>query len=481
MFLSSSLTLPLLQATFAETIDQGWQFSADFLSMTAPDQSMLTSVSFSNAFLPFSGLTFKPQTADWSAPGSVLSLSGVDSMTASLEDPAPFPAAPAGTVSTCGQVLGEVLHISGSAPPYGCFYPTGDGLRKIDILTGYATDFGSAWRAEALAFQLFTMAAGVGSVILPREAVLDLQLQRRYAAGVYPRLQCSCSPGSAITVENAAETVQILKKLTNPNAPDEVLSIDGQGTPIPPNLAPGEAAAAHLRFPSDVMICPWLKTLVRQYVPIAVPYYSQAIRVTVAETAKYRCTEIAAAAEGWELDFFPIQDPDAPVQPAPDAHGSIVFDRVGQTHDIPEGEYFCRVQRDITVSSGQAVEFPHAPGVAVKVLPVLAIEAPSYIMPGGESDPRVFSSSAYLFLPDGSFPDAPSIAAALKAKNEIDAYTAEASIMLPEGGQWTMPRVGQTTTIQTQYGSYTGICIQTQISLSASAQSCRVTVSLPVS
>jgi hypothetical protein len=481
MFLAPSLNLPLLQATFAETIDQGWQFSADFLSTGTPDPTTLASVSFGNNYLPFNGLAFKPQTADWNG-SSVLSLTGVDSMTASLEDPAVLPTASAGAVSTCAQVLADALPTTGSAPPYGCFYPAGDNLRKVDILTGYVTDFGSAWRADASAFQLFTMAAGAGgAVVLRKEVVLDLQLQRRYAGAVYPRLQCSCSPGSAITVENTAETVQILKKLTNPNAPDEVLSIDGQGTPIPPNLAPGEAAAAHLRFPSDVMICPWLKTLVRQYVPIAVPYYSQAVRVTVAEAAKYRCTEIAAAAEGWELDFFPIANPAAPVQPAPDAHGTIIFDRAGQTHDVPQGEYFCRVQRDITVSSGQAVEFPHAPGVAVKVLPVLAIEAPSYVMPGGESDANVYSSAAYLFLPDGSFPDAAGIAAALKAKNEIDLYTAEASIMLPEGGQWAIPRVGQRTTIQTQYGSFTGICIQTQISLSASAQSCRVTVSLPVS
>lgn len=480
MFLSSSLSLPLLQASFAETIDQGWQFSADFLATAAPDPAMLATVSFSNAALPTHGLTFTPQTAEWDAANSTLSISGVDALTASLDDPAPNAAAQAGQVSTCSAVLAAALPFDGLAPAYDCFSPTGDNLKKIDILTGYAVDFGSAWRADAAAFHFFSVPAGDGgTVTIPAQAVLDLRLQRRYDAAVFPRLQCSCSPGSAITVENTAETVQILKKLTNPNAPDETLTIGAGGTVSPPSLSPGEAAAAHLRFPSDVMICPWLKTLVRQYVPIAVPYYSQPARVTVAEAAQYRCLEIVAEAEGWALHFFPIANPAAPVKPAADARGSIIFGRTQQTHDIPAGEYYCRVQREITVSSGPAVEFPHAPGVSVKVMPVLAIEAPSYVMPGGENDPNVYASPAYRFTAAGVFPDAANIAAALKAKNEIDIYTAEASIMLPEAGGWTIPRVGQPTTIQTGYGSFSGLCIQTQIALSASAQSCRVTVSLP--
>jgi hypothetical protein len=461
-------------------VDQGWQFSAEFLAESV-DLSQLSAVTFTGLNYPFAGIAFAILSADYDYKTKILSVSGVDSVTNALKNEYTLPQnMTAGEVSTCAAVLAP-LTFTGSAPSFSCFAPQGEGLKNIDVLRGYCSAFGGLWRADSQQLRLFDI-NGTNEQINIAAAdcrILEAVLTYNYYSFVNPRLQCSRQTGSRFSVENAANTVQVLKKLTNPNAPAEAVTPNAAGGVNVPDLTPEEEQAANSKYPADIFIDPWTKTAQRIYVPLEMPYYDTAIKITVQYTETYRCTFITAEAEEWALHLFPITTA-GQAQPGPSAEGAYIFDRVKEDIELPAGDYFARVQRKILVSNGYAIEFPHAPGISIELASLYSIQAPYFVLSESNSDANVFTSSAYYFTSSGYFNGQP-IAQALKARNEIDLKTLKLQLLPPSYSDvYKNVRIGSVVSVGFEGRSYTGLCIQTNMSISAEAESLEITLSLPM-
>lgn len=464
--MNNTLNLPILSVSASETVDQGWQFSADLLAVSGVNLSQLTTITFNGDNFPFMGIPFAIDTAEYNEKTKILSLSGVDSATKVLNDDYSLPVLiTEGEASTCSDVLAP-LNFTGSAPSFPCFAPQGEGLKNIDVLRGYCTDFGGFWRSEGSSLRLFDKTGTGESLTISSypNRILEAVLSRDFNAHVNPRLQCNRQSGSKITVENGADTVQVLKKLTNPNAPAEAVTPNAGGGVNVPELTPEEEQAANSKYPADIFIDPWTKTAQRIYVPLEMPYYKTAIKIEIAQTESFRCTFITAAAEGWQLHLFRINSPSQP-QPGPSEEGTYIFDRIKKDIEIQQGSYYARIQRKIEVSSGLAIEFPHAPGISIDITPRYAVEAPFFVLNANNSDPNVFVSSAYYFLPDGTFASGQGIAEALKAKNEIDSETLKIQLLRPfSTDNYKNVRIGSIIAVSVAGTTYSGMCVQTNFS-----------------